>query len=255
MKSASPAQCSRNRMSCKLSTLAESNQRMVQPGYTAHHTSIQDINRLSISEAGHDPTLPSFSYIHTIVSHLCPIHARYRAAMVSSINQKELDFIVVGGGTAGNVVAGRLAESPNISIAVIEAGLGSRMRDPFVPPSQDTIEPGYKERIRSQPFVARVMLPSLALCSLHSRMSMEGMELFIFCFLYPPTQQAFDILPTMLQLGGAFVRLKTVRVKRHRVMNVVVVGVENVVREKSGLTVSLRKRLRAAGISRRHVIA
>jgi choline dehydrogenase len=37
---------------------------------------------------------------------------------------KIFDFIVVGGGTAGNVVAGRLAENPNMSILVIEAGIG-----------------------------------------------------------------------------------------------------------------------------------
>ncbi|PHH70813.1 hypothetical protein CDD80_5709 [Ophiocordyceps camponoti-rufipedis] len=35
------------------------------------------------------------------------------------------DFIVVGGGTAGNVVAGRLAENPNVSILIIEAGVGN----------------------------------------------------------------------------------------------------------------------------------
>ncbi|KAJ9269430.1 CAZyme family AA3 [Paecilomyces variotii] len=33
------------------------------------------------------------------------------------------DFIVVGGGTAGNVVAGRLAENPNINVLVVEAGV------------------------------------------------------------------------------------------------------------------------------------
>ncbi|TVY23330.1 putative GMC-type oxidoreductase [Lachnellula hyalina] len=38
---------------------------------------------------------------------------------------QEFDFIVVGGGTAGNVVAGRLAENPNVSILVIEAGIGN----------------------------------------------------------------------------------------------------------------------------------
>ena len=30
----------------------------------------------------------------------------------------------ISGGTAGNVVAGRLAEKPNVSILVIEAGSG-----------------------------------------------------------------------------------------------------------------------------------
>jgi len=35
----------------------------------------------------------------------------------------EFDFIVVGGGTAGCAVAGRLAENPNVKILVIEAGI------------------------------------------------------------------------------------------------------------------------------------
>ena len=38
---------------------------------------------------------------------------------------KEFDFIVVGGGTAGNVVAGRLAENPNVSVLVVEAGIAN----------------------------------------------------------------------------------------------------------------------------------
>ncbi|KAJ5716016.1 uncharacterized protein N7483_013197 [Penicillium malachiteum] len=37
----------------------------------------------------------------------------------------QFDFIVVGGGTAGNIVACRLAENPNVNILVIEAGIGS----------------------------------------------------------------------------------------------------------------------------------
>jgi choline dehydrogenase len=38
---------------------------------------------------------------------------------------QDFDFIVVGGGTAGNVVAGRLAENPSVCILVIEAGIGN----------------------------------------------------------------------------------------------------------------------------------
>ncbi|RFU72980.1 aryl-alcohol oxidase [Trichoderma arundinaceum] len=40
-------------------------------------------------------------------------------------NNDRFDFIVVGGGTAGNTVAGRLAENPNVRILVIEAGVAN----------------------------------------------------------------------------------------------------------------------------------
>ncbi|KAL3454196.1 hypothetical protein BJX65DRAFT_301982 [Aspergillus insuetus] len=46
------------------------------------------------------------------------------------------DFIVVGGGTAGNVVAGRLAENPNARILVVEAGIAnSKEREAIRVPS------------------------------------------------------------------------------------------------------------------------
>ncbi|KAH8655222.1 hypothetical protein BX600DRAFT_67027 [Xylariales sp. PMI_506] len=40
-------------------------------------------------------------------------------------NLQEFDFIVVGGGTAGCAVAGRLAENPNVTVLVVEAGVGN----------------------------------------------------------------------------------------------------------------------------------
>ncbi|KAL1989041.1 hypothetical protein VTN96DRAFT_5804 [Rasamsonia emersonii] len=44
----------------------------------------------------------------------------------------EYDFIVVGGGTAGNVVAGRLTENPKVSVLVIEAGRGDPQNIPEI---------------------------------------------------------------------------------------------------------------------------
>ncbi|KAI0876461.1 hypothetical protein GGS24DRAFT_451499 [Hypoxylon argillaceum] len=44
---------------------------------------------------------------------------------MASVNGTRFDFVIVGGGTAGNVVAGRLAENPNVSILIVEAGVAN----------------------------------------------------------------------------------------------------------------------------------
>lgn len=51
--------------------------------------------------------------------------------MASSNISHEADYIVVGGGTSGLVVACRLSEDPNINVTVLEAGPDGR-QDPRI---------------------------------------------------------------------------------------------------------------------------
>ena len=50
---------------------------------------------------------------------------------MSSLSTNEADYVIVGGGTSGLVLANRLSENPNVSIIVLEAG-ENHLDDPRV---------------------------------------------------------------------------------------------------------------------------
>jgi choline dehydrogenase len=80
---------------------------------------------------------------------------------------KEYDFIIVGGGTAGNVVAGRLAENPKVSVLVVEAGIGNPQDVPIITTPARAFETrgseydwGYKTTMIDRPDYTRVEKPN-----------------------------------------------------------------------------------------------
>jgi choline dehydrogenase-like flavoprotein len=49
----------------------------------------------------------------------------------TGLQSATFDFVIVGGGTAGLVVANRLTENPNVRVLVLEAGT-NRLTDPRI---------------------------------------------------------------------------------------------------------------------------
>ncbi|OCT50763.1 glucose-methanol-choline (GMC) oxidoreductase [Cladophialophora carrionii] len=74
---------------------------------------------------------------------------------------KTFDFIVVGGGTAGCVVAGRLAENPRVSVLVIEAGPNNTDEIPEISTPARAFElRGSKTTMIDRPDYTRVEKPN-----------------------------------------------------------------------------------------------
>jgi choline dehydrogenase-like flavoprotein len=75
--------------------------------------------------------------------------------------QQEYDYVVVGGGTAGLVLANRLTEDPHVEVAVLEAG-SDRLKDPRITTPGLTFalydNPEFDWIFRSTPQVSQISL-------------------------------------------------------------------------------------------------
>ncbi|KAF8868344.1 aryl-alcohol-oxidase from pleurotus Eryingii [Infundibulicybe gibba] len=78
--------------------------------------------------------LKRLSLIYLLISYaIGPAHATFYTDPVE-LRKANYDFVIVGGGTAGNVIANRLTESGEFSVLVIEAGITNQGALPSIVP-------------------------------------------------------------------------------------------------------------------------
>ncbi|KAH6912220.1 pyranose dehydrogenase [Coprinopsis sp. MPI-PUGE-AT-0042] len=85
--------------------------------------------------------MPAFSSLLFVLLSATPLYGAFYDSL-AALPEKDFDFIVVGGGTAGSVVASRLSENKDVSVLLIEAG-------PNNEGIQDLMIPAYRDRLPS----------------------------------------------------------------------------------------------------------
>ena len=113
----------------------------MQDIYTVHHVPILSVALLFIHHlVSHSTTMLSRQgiFLLSLVLSYASLSIAGPAYTVSSKDKRwffapqEFDYVIVGGGTAGLVLANRLSENPNVQVAVIEAGSYYQVSNPFL---------------------------------------------------------------------------------------------------------------------------
>jgi choline dehydrogenase-like flavoprotein len=99
------------------------------------------------------------------------------SSAISALAGKDFSIVIVGGGTAGLVLANRLSEDPNVNVLVVEAG-AERLADPKIltPGMMGTLykDPAYDWDYSSESQVENAQSSSPSTCFYRLRCSALG---------------------------------------------------------------------------------